>query len=482
MSQLQERLQHLVHYSSQLIFVGCDSPALQQRSLSDFLANQPESNEVSFFTASAQQHSADYRRLICRQLADHQVGSFVRPLRELLQDLPEQAGTYLVCITQAQYLEDSFVLELWDWVTNAKQQNDNIHINVILFAQQAWTQKAENLLPSHQTNKPVLLSSQSLDAVGFDVSALENLMAQKRAFFGNETRQSIIRKKWFIAAVLFSFAVIFIALITWQYPEHVTQFLRTGKLDTPPSTEAQIQKEDAVTTLPQAEETSELLEQTEQESSINTLSDSSLQTPLEIVSPDSLPLSVTEELLVSNWQSEKEENPTTELTPNSAVESGSQSNNPSIVEDDFQVEDIVSVAQLNEQFSRELQSETADTASSEAIQEPYQSDSEQTMDQAYQFDEPILLNQDASGIALQLSGIQNRQVLDNYIVSNNLQDDVWVYETIRYGGPWFVVLYNRTFSSVDEASAAIASLPENIQADGPFAKRISQIQSEIQTR
>jgi hypothetical protein len=92
-----------------------------------------------------------------------------------------------------------------------------LHINVILFAEPEWTERAQSWLPTHHTNKPVLLSSQSVDAVGFDVSALENLMAQKRAFFASDSARSIVRKNWFIVAVLSIFVVIFVALISFQY-------------------------------------------------------------------------------------------------------------------------------------------------------------------------------------------------------------------------------------------------------------------------
>lgn len=230
MSQLHKRLEHLVNYSSQLIFVSSDSIADQQRTLSEFLSLQHESTEVSFFSASKATDASDYRRTICRQLANHTVGSFVRPLRELLQDLDGEKGHYLVCISQAEMLNATFLNELWDWVTSCREHQQDLHINIILFAEQTWTEQAQTWLPSHHINKPVLLSSQSIDAVGFDVSALENLMAQKRAFFAADDAHNIIRKKWFIVSVLSLFLLIFLALIALQYPQQTKYFIETGEL------------------------------------------------------------------------------------------------------------------------------------------------------------------------------------------------------------------------------------------------------------
>jgi DamX protein len=465
-SELHNRLEQLVNYSSQLIFVGSDSVANQQRNLSDFLALQQESTEVSFLTASDEQDASDYRRIICRQLANHTVGSFVRPLTELLQDIDPNKGHYLVCISQAQYLDMTFLSELWEWVATSRQHHENLHINVILFGEQSWTERAQEALPDHNSNKPVLLSTQSVDAVGFDVNALENLMAQKRAFFAPSTGDSILKKTWFISAVLGVFLVIFIALMTLQYPHHVATLLSTGKL--PEDIQAST---DEAPTLPS--ESQAILDLEE----IESIEDGSAYTAnAEVVTP-----SVTDELLVSNWEPAERVEPVSVATnenltlvdaapqpAQSPVNRENESEVTAQANEDFAVDDIVSVSQLDEQLSQTLTDIQA---------EPLELSAPTTNN--FLFDESTLLTLPASNIVLQLAGMQNLSVLQSYISDNNLQDSTWVYQTQRYGGPWYVVLSNQSFSTIAEATASISSLSENVVRGSPFAKTVQQIQQEI---
>lgn len=501
MSQLHERLEHLVNYSSQLIFVSSDSVAIQQRNLSEFLALQHESTEVSFFSAQENENASDYRRTICRQLADHTVGSFVRPLCELLSDLDASKGHYLVCISQAQCMDMDFLNELWEWVTSSRQHNEDLHINIILFADPKWTEEAQRWLPSHHTNKPVLLSSQSVDAVGFDVSALENLMAQKRAFFANDDARSIVRKNWFIAAVLALFVVIFVALMSFQYPTQVKAFLASGTIPNSAETadnETQNTSDDEVPDNQNPAVSSLIEDKTDLEQTAALMGQNEYVTQLEVVDTK-----LTDDLLVSNWPSQQNESSQSEqiednidasiTNESSAVEvieeldnaaqeisaaeseqsststqqaNGSVSDNP-----DFAVPDIVSVQQLNRQLAQQSLPNTQSSSASAPVANDEVAQ--------YPFDEAIILDLPQTEFVLQLAGIQNASVLASYIGENALRESVWIYQTQRYGGPWFVVLLNRSFSSIEDASAAITQLPQAIQQAGPFAKRVTQVQQEI---
>ena len=50
-SELHSRLEYLVNYSSQLIFVSGDSIAEQQRTLESFVFQQSDNTELAFITA-----------------------------------------------------------------------------------------------------------------------------------------------------------------------------------------------------------------------------------------------------------------------------------------------------------------------------------------------------------------------------------------------------------------------------------------------
>ncbi|MFC3122965.1 SPOR domain-containing protein [Agaribacter flavus] len=508
-SDLQKRLAHLVNYSSQLIFVGSDALSDQQKYLSDFLAQQSEQTEVSFFTAQKSDTDSDHRRTICRQLANHQVGSFVRPISELLEDLPNIDGTYLVCITQADFISNQLLEELWSWIANIRKKNHTLHLNIVLFGSSQWAEQAQHWLPQNNQENPVLLSSHSVDAVGFDVNALESLMAQKRAFFANKglfgtpSAKTFVGNTWFIGAVFTVFILVFSTLIAWQYPDEIKHLVEYGELPSHTS----------VNNVPVP------IDLSEREAIINT--------------NDIKDASVTDTLLVSDWQvyveNKQESGGSDELDSMSAIESSANSlgdekdlttvlnantdkqdlkqrsirelEEPEIQSTasnnrgDFQVPDILSVQELdaklaqntqveNEAFSQNAnvqENSEAQTSSTSQVEGFTQTNArvEKDINKAYLYDEALLLDLPNELLVLQLSGIQNKAVLDTYISSNNLQEKTWIYQTERYGGPWYVVLYKDTFESIDAALEQVQALPEQLQNTQPFTKSISQIRREI---
>lgn len=463
MSELHNRLAHLVNYSSQLIFVSGDSVADQQRTLNEFLAHQQDDTEISYFSASPEQAEKDYRGMICRQLGGHTVSSFVRPLNQLLIDLPADDGPFLVCITQAENLNNDFLQELWDWVMHAKQYNRKLHLNIILFGKDEWAQSSQNWLPSQNSNKPVLLSSESVDAVGFDVNALEALMAQDNNWI---TRSSspLVTKKWFIGTVLGVFLCVFIGMISWQYPDDIRRLL-AGE---PPS-HAELPAFDI-----NEEDLAEAIINPQEEAAIN----KQYQAQIEVVSAPTL----TDELLVRSWKKSPDNAPIQQadtVLPNNELQQSLAANTDS----DFQVPDIISVAQLDEtlDIDEELISENLVSNPNEtAINEQTNTTDAKTVE--YRFDESTLLALPTDSIVLQLSGIQNPTVLENYLNRNNLKASTWVYQTQRYGGPWYVVVYKQAFESIDAALGSLSNLPDDVQDAQPFAKSINQIQKEIMQR
>lgn len=531
-SELHNRLSHLVNYSSQLIFVSGDSMADQQRTLSDFLSSQQDDTDISFFSASSDKKVSDYRGAICRQLGDHKVGSFVRPLQQLLSgsdDGLEGLNPYLVCITQAEQLENSFLQELWDWVMHSQLDNKNIHLNIILFGESSWAKASQEWLPSQNSHKPVLLSSESINPVGFDVNALEALMADKSSWFSSKN-QPIVTNKWFISSVLSLFLVVFVGLMAWQYPDQVRAILNgntdlTNNVDDNTAFEPMLfaqnesDNRQAIVNIDPNDKVNIHIEDAES---------NSYQTLIEVVEPtldNSLQkdaassvsldegvdtVSVTETLLVTNWADAISNTPeltkvnsseykakNTTMTATQAnsdvlVESTKETNtaviSPTNKDGDFQVPDIISVEQLDEQLSITQTEEIVTVErpitviteeSTEKLQETPILDNS-TID--YRFDETTLLSLPTDTVVLQLSGIQNPSVLENYLNNNDLKSSTWVYETQRYGGPWYVVLYRQTFGSIESALIQLSNLPEDVKEAQPFAKSINQIQQEISLR
>ncbi len=485
MSELQDRLKHLVNYSSQLIFVSGDTIAQQQRSLEDFLSLQQENTEISYFTAELSMESTDLRRIICRQLLGQKVGSFVRPLKELLKGLVDQPGPFLLCIKQSQMLPNDFLQELWEWVIESKTVSSDHHVNVILFGETAWAEKAKKWLPKKNSSRPVLLSSESIDTTTFDTSALEGLMADSKRplslrFMDDEDPAPLVTKKWFIGSILALLLLVFIGIMAWQYPQQMKHLLTTGELPKEASIIA-----DELAEINQVLDKRRLLEEQASEQTVidtvaelDRVNDIDTETPIELVTSWQDAKEASEAKVADMKQQIDEENRQqaeqtqldnlkTEIEVASKAEA--ENEEEPIVEGDFAVPDIISVEQLDQQLGDSLLKPEDESSVADS----------QTSSPKYEFDESIILSLQEPGVLLQLSGIQNRSVLNEYIVDNNLQDKAWIYQTSRYGGAWHVVVLNQRFDSLGEARAAVSTLPQNVQDTEPFAKDLSQIKLEI---
>ncbi len=507
MSELQKRLEHLINYSSQLIFVSGDSIAQQQRALEEFLSIQKENTEISYFTSELTMESPDFRRIICRQLLGQKVGSFVRPLKELLKDLHEQPGPFLLCIKQAQTLPNPFLQELWDWVTESKKLSPNHHVNVLLFGETAWAEKAKKWLPKRNSSRPVLLSTQSVDSTKFDVNALENLMAEERPVFSvdmfrrDEYSSPIVTQKWFIVSVLVLLLSVFIGLMSWQYPTHVKSLLQTGSL--PPEADlntdqlALINEQLDIDRKEDKADEALITETTQDNTELVSSWDAAKKTSDNKI--DALKLIIDEQ----KDSREQDALSTGDIDkPVADADETKTSNSKFTVEDtegDFAVPDILSIEQLDARLGKQLLAPTQDEQLVTEIIEPEialntvpssapQQETSETVvpDEAnspfYEFDESALLALPEPAVLLQLSGIQNRTVLNEFIADNQLQDIVLVYQTTRYGGAWHVVLFNQRFESVNAARKAVELLPESVRSTEPFAKDLTQIKLEIRNR
>jgi len=179
---LHERLEYLINYSSQLIFVSGDSIAQQQKTLDSFIFHQPDGADVAMLTATREMTLSDYRRQICRQLYGQVVGSYVRPLKDLLAPAVGQSNTVLITIVQSQCIPNELLQELWDLVLQSRTQTHAKHLNVLLFGESAWATQAKHWLPSANTDRPLLISSQSIDAPAFDENT-QAAVAKRREQF-----------------------------------------------------------------------------------------------------------------------------------------------------------------------------------------------------------------------------------------------------------------------------------------------------------
>ncbi|XOV79690.1 MAG: SPOR domain-containing protein [Aestuariibacter sp.] len=99
---------------------------------------------------------------------------------------------------------------------------------------------------------------------------------------------------------------------------------------------------------------------------------------------------------------------------------------------------------------------------------------------SFAYNEDILLDQSSDNYVLQISGLSSADLLIDYLTDNNLAQRVWVYHTQRYGGDWFVVLYNQSYATLDEARRSVAQVTSLLPNAQPFVKSMAQVQQEIE--
>lgn len=139
---------------------------------------------------------------------------------------------------------------------------------------------------------------------------------------------------------------------------------------------------------------------------------------------------------------------------------------------DYPVQDIVANAAETVADRGQLPTNLGDASNASTA-------SNVTTAETYQFHEQLLLELPNDSYVLQLSGITTESLLEEYLVDNRMLNSVWVYKTRRYGGDWFVVLFNQNFASLEAARSGVSLLSTELQAVSPFAKSVSQIKNEI---
>jgi DamX protein len=440
-SELHRRLDYLVAYSSQLIFVSGESLSQQQKALQGFIAQQHENTEVAFLNGEPTNSDRDYREQIMLQLLDNPAQRNTQSLAHLTQYLN---GQVLICICSAQHLSNQILQELWDLVIHCRESQGTVHLNVVLFGESDWAAKAKQWLPERNQDKPVLLSNEIIEENVQPESDLERLIAQKREQFAQrlakrnqptEKTTAVIQTLWFKIFVSAVFVLTFAAILAWQYPQTIPFY------------------------------------------STDTESVQEIQSAQEINSPP------TQETLDTPTESE-------------ALSTVATSDS----EESQELDDQRPVADWNEAVKKAQSKQTAETLDAETVQEQSaiiensgtdvdQKGIELTTpetDTIEQSDNVVaaeklnpLMDLAPSQYVIQLSAMSSKALADAFVKQNMLDEKHWRYTTIRFGGDWYVIVYQAVFESIEEAQTAVEALPPSLKALRPFVKSVKQVQEEI---
>ncbi|WP_420934766.1 SPOR domain-containing protein [Alteromonas sp. A081] len=465
-NELHERLEYLVNYSSQLIFVSGDSIAQQQKTLEAFVFQQHDDTEIAYLTAQENMGMSDYRRQLCRQLLGQVVGSFVRPLNELLVDLNNHEGPILIAITQSHHLPDAFLQELWDLVLQSRFAGNKQHLNVLLFADSQWAERAKQWLPAKNTDTPLIISSQSvIDEQPNFASDLDKMIAARREAFQAhlENRQqhtaltfsNPLKSRWLYVLLVFVFFSTFSGLVYWQYGDDIASLFApidsadeaNANLVEPGSAYDQIAAGtqnnemelnangyllNADGSLPNSDETAN-------ESVKSQINETEQNRPEALITTWQQAISTGDNLLTKDSASSQERSTTIGISKNSDTISSTDSANS--------INNSV-----NDAATTRVQLPASETA----------------------------LNFIASTeFALQMLAMTNERVLNDFIEENNLREQTRIYKTQRYGGDWYVVISAQTFASAEQAQQAKQALPDYPNKASAFVKNGQQILQEI---
>ncbi|WP_421133381.1 SPOR domain-containing protein [Alteromonas sp. A079] len=476
-SELHERLEYLVNYSSQLIFVSGDSIAEQQKTLDAFVFQQHDDTEIAYLTAQEGMDISDYRRQLCRQLLGQVVGSYVRPLRELLSPLNHHEGPILLAITQAQFISDTLLQELWDVVLQSRQAGNKQHLNVLLFGDSRWAEKAKQWLPAKNNDTPLLISSQSVNAdaaLATPSSTLDKMIAERREAFQAhlDKRKALavldrptnpLKSKAIMLSLLVVFSLTFLGLVTWQYGARISSLFEP------------IESEETVDEKPSVTPGSAYANVAALEDSIDDVID---PLPIETQQPSGSSNPTIEivsnqqgtDKLVTDWQEAIENQADTDSNDTALAGTIAES---TIAEDTTlnDTEEVVTPTNTLQQPERT------------AIQAPAIND-----DAALLLDDsalpPTISDTQASWITseqfvIQMVAMKDRTVVDEFIEDYQLSNVTRVYTTQRYGGNWYVIIFHQLFSSQGEARDAMKTLPTYPGKNDAFIKSGVQVMKEL---
>lgn len=506
-SDLHKRLDHLISYSSQLIFINTGpQTSVQSQTADKLLAQQSEHADVAVINALPAMQADEFRQQLGQQLLGGQNHHARQPLPRLLSPLSQFTESVLICILHAQNLPEIILQECWQLVLLHNKNVSEQNINILLFADANWTEAAKERLVIDDLQRPVVLNIAPPEAVAQE-SELELLISQKRQAFAQRLQEretspelvatSLLHKPWFWPLAGLLFVSIFAALLLILYPQFPANILAS--------------KDDAVTNstdfageqepdpgLPVVVAVNIPPEDTKQHS----------ETPAaETSQAASTGAALAGDALVSTWQSEtaridqaevdrqqdemtaldgsghQANEAASEVSPATEIPAGMNAIPDTDIQGAPDKQKKVQVGVLRKPFTEQALPTTSKVNSgigpNVSRKNPTTAVKINLTGPSYHYNERALLALTPGGYVLQVIGLGSLQAMDNYIQTNQLTPHVWIYKTRRYGNDWYVLLNNHYYPSLATAVQAVDSLPESMRQTTPFPKSMEKVQQEI---
>ncbi|GAC34020.1 SPOR domain-containing protein [Paraglaciecola polaris] len=497
-SELHKRLNHLIQYSSGLILIKSEPDFSVSTCVDALLSEQNENDEVAVLTVKPSMMLDDFRQQLTQQLSSKLAPrSGNLPLAQLLapsigQIESGQSQGLLICISKGEQLSPSMLEDLQQLILTLHAGSER-QINVLVFAQPQWVNQTYQILGKDNKNNVIVVDAGASTEHPSDVSGseLEQLIANKRQAFAQRIEQrnhvpltqapSVMQRPWFIPVIGLLFFALFAGILLSQYPE-----LLDGEVDSelttetdpihPRSSSAADPSKDTdknTDTRPQDDQVSTTgVSKGNSERDNNTADDisSTSMAPLASVDADTpAPAATQGDALVSNWMSESKRIDDAQTRKNADIQS---------LHDAAPENNNVQTGSLRKPVAADVPTEVPLPVAVNGNKPPKEIAKAEKLP-TYLFDEAEILALPDAGYVLQIIGFSMRDAIDNYLRANNIQQDVWVYQTKRYNKDWYVLLYHKHYPSLAAALQGVASLPKGMHDATPFPKALQKVHQEI---
>ncbi|WP_299080006.1 DamX protein [uncultured Paraglaciecola sp.] len=473
-SELNNRLDYLISYSSQLVFVCSEKIAQKSQLIESFLTQQSEQADLALLTAHELTPLVSYREKLFRQLiSPNLTADFSRPLNQLLAPLNNQTGAILINIYQADKLPNKLVKELWDLVLQSRFAKNKHLLNVLLIGDSEWAESTKLSLGCNTKDQPIVLNTQ----IEFqypethEFSDLESFLQNTRQQFAQRVQERQVQlseskpkprlnKLWIKLTFGLIFLGLFAVIVNWQYPLKIKdmQSYFATKIVTPkPLSNA---SKDTISKKP--------------------VTNTGQEVEPQVVS--TAPLTSTKDILITDWSSASAK---LVRQPNHAQLASNIIEHPKDIQAQPSQEQALQSPNLNPNLQRQTRSIQGDGTESRmaaitkhqpALLEKANITQERN---SLQTEPSLLLALPTEHFVIQIAAMANLQALQDFVAIEQLSHQLWLYKTQRYGADWFVLVKNQDFASMEEARVAITQLHASLRLNAPFVKSLRQVKQEI---
>lgn len=487
-SELLERLQLLTRFGSNLVNVygvqGAGKSWLAQR----YLERWADDKNQALLMCHPNQNDEQHRTTILSQLVSEPLFNPKDSLADSFSRLYADSGCdIVVVIDDAHLLSETIVSELWMWILES-QANPLWTVNVVLFVQSNSLEPLLTRLSYGQELKPIDLEIEALSeeeadrlfesrVMRFIDDSMERRTRQaykkaKRipgdimALSEQKTEKKIIIRSIIASPLNITLVVLVLLLLIgggyWWMLSQSTPINRTAAplADTiaPPQ-----QEQTAIPTL-----------NTASSATSASGSDSSSQSQAMNVTQKGSTAAMRAKPSLDGSVDDSAALPP-DVKENSVGVGQSEDDQQRVVIDSNVVDALM-----------ENNSKPADTAAIDSVVQQAQTTAPAQVDNtpvvpatgSFAMAEKELKAMSPRSYTLQLAAVKSLPEVQTFLGQYRLEGKVNVYPTLRNGAQWYIITYEN-YPTIQLARDAVETLPGRLQALGPWAKSLSQVQREI---